>query len=206
MRAFVSQIFLTISFLSLNRAAHAQTVTNAESTVLQPTISRDSEGFSSCGVRATVIAGAGKHGLVYDFSVNIYPDTMSGMVKAGKYTYSAMLSKNKLSAVQPAPTAFWIAAADQGIALTPFKLIPADSAGFILGGTELVPALETMIDMATGKQMQFALRYEEEKLERVISFAATMPQTDFAALMSCIQGAQSRIEKAQNLEPSPPPK
>jgi hypothetical protein len=98
-------------------SANSQVVLNAALTALQPTVMRDDRGFKSCGVRAVVVVGETVQNMEsYDFSMNIYANNLSGMVKAGKYA-QAELTKAKtrgtVIAVQPAPVLFWIARADQ---------------------------------------------------------------------------------------------
>lgn len=179
-----------ISAVALMSApAHGQIVVNAQHAAVQPTVSRDDKGFKSCGVRAVVLFSGGKKDIVYDFSVNIYPDSLWGMIKAGSHNSNA----GKLVALQPAPVDFWIVGAEDGVPLRPKKLIPAEAPGFVLGVTELIPALEAMSSMAYGKRMQFAVRYKHEALDRVVSFQASMEKDDLITFEACSKGMQSRL-------------
>lgn len=71
--------------ITMATSAQSQTVTNADSVQLQPTISRDAGGIVSCGVRAVAIigGGSGTDFRGFDFSVTIHAEAMSGMLKAG---------------------------------------------------------------------------------------------------------------------------
>lgn len=175
----------------------AQIVVNADMTSLQPTVMRDERGFKSCGVRVVSVVGAsGNTSEAYDFSVNIYPDSVTGMIKAGKYTRLAITSAKQqgpLKAVLPPAISFWVARADQPKPVTPSLIIPGESPGFILGGTEFGPTLEAMMDIANGARMQFAARYRGEKAEGVVSFSSKMSPEDLSALNSCIAGVHSRL-------------
>lgn len=175
-------------------ACRAQTVQNAALSAVQPTVSRDDAGFSSCGVRAVIVVGEGKANRAYDFSINAYAEAVSGMIKAGAYSDL----KATTAAIHPAPVGFWIAEATKGAALRPKKIMPAESPGFILGLTELVPAVEVMYALALGTRMQFSLRYKGEAVDRAVSFEKRMGKTDFEAFTACMDGLQKRMERAAN--------
>lgn len=183
--------------VAANSPANAQTLINADSVALQPTISRDAKGFKSCGVRAVVVIANGAAGQVYDFSLNLYPDSLAGMVKAGKYSEANLLDRKasaKVRAHLPPPTSFWIARVDQGAPVTPKTIIKADSPGFILGETDFGPTMEALLDLANGTKMQFATRYKDEPIEKVVSISSKMAQGDLDALNSCLQGLQGRLD------------
>jgi len=190
--------FLILLALLLASRAEAQSVVNADMAKLQPQIARDAKGFSSCGMRAVVVVGV-KDGHTYDFSVNVYPDSLQGMIKAGKYRSTAFLSKSAsdLKAVLPAPVSFWFAASDQGVPLKPAQFIPAETEGFILGSTDFSAAFTAITDMATGKQVQFAVRYKKEHVDQVVSFSASLSKTDADALAACFGGLQTRIKSLE---------
>lgn len=189
----------------------AQIVVNADMTSLQPTVMRDERGFKSCGVRVVSVVGAsGNESEAYDFSVNIYPDSVTGMIKAGKYTRLAInkaKQQGALKAVLPPPISFWVARADQAKPVTPKLIVPAESLGFILGGTEFGPTLEAMVDIANGARMQFVTHYRAEKIERVISFSSKMAPEDLNAFNACLAGMHSRLAEVINAsgDENPPP-
>jgi hypothetical protein len=106
-----------------------------------------------------------------------------------------VLSKSTRTPVRPGPTAFWIASPERGTRVALDKLMP-DNPGFIAGPTELLPSLETVVNIATGKQIQFALRYKNEKADRIVSFAKTMSDADLRALLACTEGIDERMMKA----------
>ncbi len=176
--------------------AMAQSVVNADVATLQPQIARDAKGFTSCGMRALVLVGGIDKGHTYDFSIVAYAQMFSGLIKAGKYINASLQpnSRTAVKAMLPGPVNFWFAAADQGIPLAPTKILPAESAGFILGGVEIVPAVTAILDMVNGKQVQFALRYRDQRVDQVISFASKPSQTDFDAILACFTGLQTRMK------------
>jgi hypothetical protein len=176
----------------------AEAVFNADTATLQTTLSRDGNGFSSCGVRAVVLVlGAAAKGTAYDFSISIYPESVSGMIKVGRYDTEALVKgrgKTPLVALQPAPTGFWIAGANEGVPLKVRKYIPADTSGFTLGGTDIVDALHAMLDMARGERMQFQYAYPGKSTRPIISFTGKLAPNDMDALMACTEGVQKRLE------------
>lgn len=202
MHSFITYIALTISLALSAVPAHAQTVIRVDHTDLALIVSNDEDGFRSCGVRAMVLAGEGKHGWIYEFTVGVYPDLLEGLSIAVKYNPMDVVSRSKLTAVRPGPTAFWIAAPDRGTRVTLGKLIP-DKPGFIAGSTELMPSLEMVTNIATGKQIQFALRYKNEQADRIVSFAKTMSDADLRTLLACTKGIEGRMMKALDAQQSP---
>lgn len=180
--------------------AQAQTLIHADSVMLQPQIFRDSKGFSTCGVRASVVVMDGSEADVYDFSINSYAN-FQGLAKAGKYRYSHPAKEAAKAIVVPPPIGFWIAAVDQGVPTKVEKVLPSESKGFVLGGLQMESALKAILGISYGKTMQFAVRYKSEPIERVISFSKKMDDADIAALQSCLDGLVERMRvTADDLE------
>lgn len=170
--------------------AHAQMVVNASVAGLQPQVARDEKGFKSCGLRAVVVLDGTKSVRTYDFSINLNPDMLSALIKAGSYQGA----KNAIN--QPAPVNVWIVEAIEAKRLQPYKIIPAETPGFILGLAEYFPAMTTMRAMAQGRRMQFAIRYKDEPLDKAVSFQQKMELPDAEALLACLEGLQPRLDAA----------
>jgi hypothetical protein len=180
----------------LSLPATAQVVVQASSVVLQPQIGRDAVGYTQCGVRAVVLDVKPKIVDTYDFSIMFRLGLLAGMVKAGKYETSSsdfLKQKLALNAVMPAPVTFWIAKESEGKALMPTKIIPADTPGFILAGTDMLQAWSTVIAVIQGERMQFATRYKKQGNDTVVSFAGSMPEQELQPLMACMQGLAQRM-------------
>jgi hypothetical protein len=175
----------------------AQMVIQADSANLQPQILRDDVGYKSCGVRAVVVAQGERNFIdAYDFSMNIRDKLRVGLLKAGKtrVTKSQILSgKTSTDAITPAPVKFWITKESEGKAVMPQKIIPADTKGYILEGADLVQTMEVIMATINGERMQFAVRYKNEPLDVVVSFAATMPDHEKKPLMACFNGIIERM-------------
>jgi hypothetical protein len=175
----------------------AQMVIQADSARLQPQIHRDDAGYKSCGVRVIVVApGERNYTDAYDFSMNVWATLHAGVLKAGKTraTKSEILSgKASMKAITPAPVKFWIAKESEGKALMPLKIIAAETKGYILEGADLVQTMDAIMATITGERMQFAVRYKNEPLDVVVSFAATMPEHESQPLMACFNGIIERM-------------
>lgn len=180
---------------ALEEEAAAQILIQADLVALQPTISRDSSGFSACGVRAIVTVAVGKQADVYDFSVNAYAKSFVGLIKAGKYraSYPLKLGQSLPSVFFPAPVNFWIAAIDQGAPTSPSKFTAAESKGFILGAVPIEMAFKNILDMAYGRKVQFAIRYPDEKVDKAITFRKNMDDDEREALQLCMDGLIARF-------------
>jgi hypothetical protein len=167
------------------------------SATLQPQIHRDDAGYKSCGIRVIVVApGERNYTDAYDFSMNVWATLHAGLLKAGKtrLTMSEILSgKGSMKAITPAPVKFWIAKESEGKALMQQKIIAAKTKGYILEGADLVQTMDAIMATITGKRMQFAVRYKNEPVDVVVSFAATMPEHESKPLMACFNGIIERM-------------
>ena len=167
--------------------ASAQMIIQADSAALQAQIQRDDSGFSSCGVRAIVVVANSDFADAYDFSV--VARDFAGTLKAGKTrTTMANLSKGKFSqnAVTPPPIKFWIAKEIEGKAITPKKIFPSETKGFILQIADVVQTFEGIYAIINGERMQFTLRYANQPSDAVISFSATLPEQEIKPLTACL--------------------
>lgn len=172
----------------------SQTLTKAAAVRLQPLVLRDAMGFKSCGVRVIALRQAIDSSKVYDFSVNIFADSFSGMIKAGAYSQSEFTKKSgAIKAISPNPATFWVATADQSVPLTAPKFVAANDAGFIMGSTEIVLALSAILSISKGENMQFAVKYKSERIEDVITFAEKLPADELDSLQACIAGVHRRM-------------
>ncbi len=180
--------------------ASAQMVIQADHSVLQPQINRDTEGFKSCGMRALVSTFHSGYYQTYDLSLNIYADTLYGLMKAGKssITKAALLAgtKKPIQTHLPAPVKFWIGKESEGKGFYPTKFIPAQNKGFVLGGGDFIIALETITAMMQGERIQFAIRYPNEPGDVVIAFSPSMPEHEIKPLLACVSGVIQRIKAA----------
>jgi hypothetical protein len=176
-------------------AAFAQTVTEAATASLQAQIGRDDTGFNNCGVRAVVMDGDAKLVEAYDFSIHIRSSMSYGLLKAGKM--SGSMSKIKgpedLKMVLPAPIMFWVAEEKSPESLRMLKIIPADTKGFILGSGDLLKSYQAIIAIATGQRMQFATRYANQSVERVMAFSAKLSDQEREALSACLDNVIARM-------------
>lgn len=186
----------TVALLSL--PAYAQMVVQADSATLQPQISRDDIGFSACGVRAIVLDTKPGLAEVHDFSLTIRAGLFAGLLKSGKLRITtAEMQKGNLpkKAVTPAPVKFWVARESEGKAITPQKIIPADSIGYILESADLAETYGAILAIIHGERMQFVTRYKNESLDTVIAFAAKMPEQELKPLMACLDSVSKRLEE-----------
>lgn len=188
---------LLLALLSLP-SAFAQVVTQANLATLQPLISRDSKGFLSCGVRALVTYSTPNFVDAYDFSLVIDAEMFRGILKSGKLRMStADLAKGKqfTAAVVPAPVNFWISKETDGIAISPKKIVPALTTGYIMGSADFAQTSQGIMDITEGLNMQFVTRYKNEPLDRVIAFSAVMPEHEMKPLSACIHGLLNRMKE-----------
>ena len=179
-------------------AVQAQMVIQANNASLQPQIGRDKSGFSSCGVRAVVIVVAGDNIDSYDFSLIIKAGAAAGLLKVGKERGSmqrAIKGDYKTEVVVPAPIKFWIAKESEGKAVMPQKILPSDDRGYILAIADLVETAVGIISIIEGERMQFAVRYANQPLDVVVSFAGKMPDNERLPLMACLQAVSDRLSK-----------
>lgn len=185
--------------LLVTAPSFSQIVIQAESATLQPQVHRDEVGYKACGVRAMVITqGELNYIDAYDFSLNLWANLHSGLLKAGKTraTKSEILSgKIPTGAVIPGPIKFWIAKENEGNAVMPQKIIPAEDKGFILAGADLVQTMEAIFAIIEGERMQFAARYKNQPIDVVVSFSAKMPEHELKPLLACLGGLAQRFGK-----------
>jgi hypothetical protein len=187
---------LSLAFLSFS--AHAQMVVQAYSVTLQPQISRDEIGFSACGVRANVLDTKIDFAEIHDFSLAIRYDLFAGLLKSGKFRVTtADMQKGNLpkKAVIPAPVKFWLAMENEGKAIIPQKIMPADTAGFILETADLAETYSAILAIIHGERVQFATRYKNDSLDTVIAFGEKMPEQELKPLMACLVSVSKRLEE-----------
>ncbi|WP_225200609.1 hypothetical protein [Herbaspirillum sp. alder98] len=168
----------------------------ADSSSYQAQISRDESGFNACGIRAVSIVGDPKTNTVYDFSLNVRLPGF-GLVKVGKSTIktSDMLAKNGKQKISlPAPIRFWISKSDSGKAATPTKYVPAETAGFVLGGMDFVESAEIIYAMAYGEQVQFSVSYKGDNLQSIVGISSQLSDIDKKSLNACFKGLADRIQ------------
>lgn len=95
----------------------------------------------------------------------------------------------------PAPLEFWIAGEAEGKALRIDKQLQSQTPGFILGGADLIESWKTILAIAHGERMQFALRYKGQGYDNVVSFGASMPDVELQPLMACLTGLEGRLRQ-----------
>ena len=192
------KLLLVLLLTVFSTSAMAGMVLQATSATLQPLIERNEKGFFMCGVRGMVSDVTGNQLRLYDFSLHIRVDALFGMLKAGSHL-TPIKSINKdsssLTTAIPAPVKFWIAKEKVGKPITLSNIMPAISAGFIIGSAELVDTLEGIMAIIYGERMQFVIRYKAEPVDRVISFSAEMPKIELEPLTTCIEDVTSRMAK-----------
>ena len=187
-----------VFFLALlvTGAAQAQNVIKADSVALQPLISRNAEGFQSCGVRVVASVSVGNKGESYDFSVNAQVAPLGALIKAGKYNVVLRPGHTpsfSYKVALPAPTGFWIAAVDQAVPLTALHLSPSDTTGFVIGVGDFNGATKLIYEIVKGQQVQFVARYKTEAVERIVSISKEMDGADMVSLNSCMSGLIDRL-------------
>lgn len=168
----------------------AQGVIQADAAVLQPQIYRDSQGFSGCGIRAVVQVKEPQTNSFgyFEFSAMLDAGLKRGALKAGKMIAKFDAKAKKMSTpkvVIPAPIGFWLSGELDGKAARIPKAMPSDSEGYILGTAEIMPTLAAITAMSDGERMQFAMRYQAERLDRVIAFRGTLTSDERIALNNC---------------------
>lgn len=184
--------------LLVSLSAAAQGVTQADVAEIQSQIRRGENGFSACGVRAVVGVIVQKEIVAYDFSLIIDAKSHYALAKAGKTINStkALLEGKHTAAVTPAPTNFWAVPEKSGKLIPPKKIIPAENRGFILAAADLVQTYESILAMAHGERMHFAVRYKDEPVDNVIAFAANMSDAERASLMTCLDSVIAQLSES----------
>jgi hypothetical protein len=181
----------------LNMSVHAQPVVQAATAQLQPQISRDTAGYTACGIRAIVLDMKPEVVEAYDFSLYLRTEIPAGTIKAGKHqTPSAKFSKGQLDqkVVMPRPENFWIAKELEGKALIPFKVFAGDTPGYILGLADIAGTHAAIASMMAGERMQFAVRYKNQPYDTVVSFASELPSAELKPLAACMDGLVARMK------------
>lgn len=194
--------FLLVAVLSCN--AMAGVVIQADVAMLQPVIDRDENGFQACGVRGMIMVTTSETTEFHDFSLMIRHDIFYGTLKAGKMRAStkAILNGSTLrETVMPAPVKFWIAVESKSKAVSPIKIIPAETKGYIIEIADYGLTAEAIIEMVLGERMQFAIRYEDQPAEQVVSFSAAMPKIELTPLMNCLSEVAERSKKELAAKP-----
>lgn len=189
-------LFLLMVVMSCSAMAGA--VIQADMAMLQPVVDRDENGFQACGVRGLVMVTTPETTDFHDFSLMIRHDIFYGTLKAGKVrtTTQALLNGSaSRETVMPAPIRFWIAVESKSKAVTPIKIMPAEDKGYILEIADYVGTYEAIIEMILGGRMQFAIRYENQPSEQVVSFSAKMPEVELSPLMKCLKEVPERAQK-----------
>jgi hypothetical protein len=189
-------LFLLMVVLSCSAMAGA--VVQADMAMLQPVIDRDENGFQACGVRGLVVVSTPETTDLHDFSLMIRHDIFYGTLKAGKMRASteAMLNGSaSRETVMPAPIKFWIAVESKSKAVSPIKIMPAVSEGYILEIADYAGTSEAIIEMVLGERMQFSIRYEDQPAEQVVSFSAAMLEIERTPLMKCLSEVAKRTRK-----------
>lgn len=182
---------------ALHMPVHAQPVVQATTAQLQPQISRDTEGYTACGIRAIVLDMKPNVVEAYDFSLYLRAGIPAGTIKAGKHqTPSAKFSKGQVDqkVVMPGPENFWIAKELEGKALIPFKVFAGDTPGYILGLANLAGTHAAIASMMDGERMQFAVRYKNQPYDTVVSFASELPSSELKPLAACMDGLVARMK------------
>ena len=183
-------------FVGLGGNAFGQMLVQADAAFLQPQIRRDDAGFISCGLRAVAVVGGKEWVEAYDFSVLVTPHVSGGLLKAGKQKLpmaSFLKGEKAYRTVMPAPVKFWIAKESEGKALSPTKILTSESPGFILGIADLTAAWKVVMSIMNGEQMQFAVRYENQPVEVVVTFAKELGEAERKPLEACLRGVYERI-------------
>lgn len=182
-------------------SAYSQAVIAADNASLQPLIVRGDAGFSSCGVRGVVLVKLVKKYYLYDFSVSVDASSFHGFMKAGKSVLTAeQIAKldinNKVH--KERPKYFWIAEETSGDGLRPLKVMSAENEGFILQLADVAKSTEAMFSIATGKRMNFAVRYPSERLDYVVSFEAELSEREKQLLFACMDGIVASVKSNRN--------
>lgn len=185
-----------VSTLSL--PVQAQVVVQAASAQLQPQIGRDTNGYTTCGIRAIVLDLKPDVVEAYDFSLNLRLGMTAGAIKAGKLQTPAAKFKRgqfEQKVVLPGPANFWIAKESEGKALIPTKIFAADSPGYILGFADFVGTWSAVVALLGGERMQFATRYKNQPYDTVVSFSGALSSEEAKPLMACLEGLVDRMQE-----------
>ena len=193
---FLEKRILLIVLSTMSIGVSAQMVVQADSAQLQPQVRRDENGFSSCGVRGVVVVSRVKYLDAYDFSAMVSADIPYGTLKAGKTRTLSKDANNGYFSYQPVtppPVKFWFVQENEGRPVSPIKVFPSESKGYILETADLEDTFRGILSMIDGDRMQFAVRYKNEPIETVIAFSAKMPDHERIPLLKCFKGVAERM-------------
>jgi len=184
--------------------ASGQPVNNANTFLVQPTITRDGEGFTSCGIR--IVAGAlgqAATSEMYDFGLSVWEDG-SVLFKAGSHTVPFDLKKGwdvkKLKPKRPAPNSFWMAKRDDETTLKPLRISPSDDPGFSIGIVDTAAGIGMLRAILDDQAIQLSLSYGPGHLERIVALQPKMADEDKLTVEACFSGLRTRMKSA------PPPR
>jgi hypothetical protein len=176
----------------------AQEVLEADTTSVQPTMTRDAKGYQSCGIR--VVTGALSKSVdssIYDFSLTVWEDG-TVFAKAGSHSVPfdrvAGWDVAKLKTKLPAPVGFWIARRDNAVTFVPDKYVKADTPGFLIGAGDTGAAIKVIGSLLRGDSMQVALQYTAAGHAPVVSFHTQATPDDQATMQSCFSGLKERMK------------
>lgn len=167
--------------------AGAQNVYTAKRAQSQPLIERDAAGFSRCGIRVLVQDETAGHDDYHDINVNVFPSHDEGVVEAVRIRTAR--GKTGLPGPKgPAATTFWIAASGDAKPLTAIDYVASETPGKTIAMTPRDATYDIIVDIASGKNMQFAARYPKQTGgNRIIGFAAGLSEADIETLDACLQ-------------------
>lgn len=180
-------VLVSFALALLALPASAQNVYTAKRAQSQPLIERDAKGFSRCGIRVLVHDEAARHNDYYDINVNVFPSHDEGVIEAVRVRMSEA-KKGSPGPKGPAATGFWIAASGDAKALTPIEYITSETPGKTIAMTPREETYNIIVDIASGKNMQFAARYPKQTGgDRIIGFAAGLSEENIETLDACLQ-------------------
>ena len=198
----IKNTLFALALLSVSCSLFAQTVVRASNATVEPVVSRDTDGFSICGIHTLVfVEGVQPLIEIYDFSIQFYAGQLAPSMKIGKQTGDRNNLGATLKAVRPAPTSAWIARELEGKSL-PLKILfeSGDSPGYVMGALESVKAFDLMVAMAIGERMHVVARYKSEKLDSVIAFRAALSPQDAKLFFACTDALIKRMEPKEGNE------
>lgn len=149
------------------------------------------------GSQIVAIKTSGETTNVYDFSVMFYVKGASGFSKFGTGvvpTAAMMKGNTQLEPVLPAPVSFWIARVDQAKAVRPVKYLQGEDDGYTLAVTNDPDALRAIDDIATGRTMQFNIRYKDDRFDVVNQFSAPLSPDEAVSYRACLAGIVERLK------------
>lgn len=196
---------LLVHALLLPMIASAGIVQTAENSSSQVTMSRDTGGVASCGLRIASFIQPGKDIRWYDFSLSVYRQNLAGLLKAGSYIVdvatfnkTGKLPDPRTVVRTPAPRGFWVADFTNKPPAELRGLMASPDKGFVIGHGDFPRIAELIFQIAAGEQTQFSVQYSPKGVDDVVNFEAPLSETDFKTLKNCMAGLQEGI--ASDLE------